>query len=266
MSENLGHVYFIGAGPGAPDLITLRGRAILDRADLIIFADSLIDPQICAGARPDVEVIGSSTMTLEEISARMVAAAREGKTVARLQSGDPAIYGAIHEQIARLDAAGVPWTIVPGVSSAFAAAARLGIELTVPSVAQTVIFSRISGRASPVPERESIRSLAAHRTSLVLFLSIAHLARVVRELLAGGYEPDTPVAVVHRVTWPDEAVIRGTLADIRSRVRAAGWTRQALIIVGPALEPDRDGHRSRLYAENYSHQFRRARRRLARSD
>jgi precorrin-4 C11-methyltransferase len=257
----MGHVYFVGAGPGAPDLITLRGRAILDRADLIIFADSLVDPRICEGARPDAEIIGSSSLALGEVTTRMVAAAREGKMVARLQSGDPAIYGAIHEQIARLDAAGVPWTIVPGVSSAFAAAAQLGVELTVPRVAQTVILTRISGRASPVPEGESLRSLAAHGTSLVLFLSVTHLLRVVRELTAGGYAPDTPVAVVYRVTWPDEAVIRGTLADIRAKVRAAGWTRQALILVGPALAPDRDGQRSRLYSEDYTHLFRKASRR-----
>jgi precorrin-4 C11-methyltransferase len=264
MTEAMGHVYFVGAGPGAPDLITVRGRAILDRADLIIFADSLVDPRICEGARPGADILGSSSMALDELTARMVAAAKDGKAVARVQSGDPAIYGAIHEQIARLDAAGVPWTIVPGVSSAFAAAAQLGVELTVPRVAQTVILSRISGRASPVPAGESLRSLAAHGTSLVLFLSVTHMLRVVRELIAGGYAPDTPVAVVYRVSWPDEAVVRGTLADIRARVRAAGWTRQALILVGPALAADRDGQRSRLYAEDYTHLFRRATRRPAR--
>ncbi len=264
MSESTGHVYFIGAGPGAPDLITVRGRAIIDRADLIIFADSLVDPAVCEGARPDAEIIGSSTLTLEQIVQRMVAAAQAGQTVARLQSGDPAIYGAIHEQIVRLDAAGVPWTIVPGVSSAFAAAAQLGVELTVPRVAQTVIMSRISGRASPVPEGESLRSLAAHGTSLVLFLSVTHMLRVVRELIAGGYAPETPVAVVYRVSWPDEAVIRGTLADIRAKVRAAGWTRQALILVGPALATDQDGQRSRLYSGDYTHLFRKASRRPAR--
>jgi precorrin-4 C11-methyltransferase len=264
VSELLGHVYFVGAGPGAPDLITLRGRAILDRADLIVFADSLVDPRICEGARPEAEVVGSSTMTLDDVTARMIAAAQDGKIVARVQSGDPAIYGAIHEQIARLNAAGIPWTIVPGVSSAFAAAAQLGVELTVPRVAQTVILSRISGRASPVPEKESLRSLAAHGTSLVLFLSVTHLLRVVRELIGGGYAPDTPAAVVYRVSWPDEQVIRGTLADIRARVRAAGWTRQALILVGPALASDPDGQRSRLYAEDYTHLFRKASRRAPR--
>jgi len=253
-----GHVYFIGAGPGAPDLLTLRGRGILERADLVIYADSLVDGGICQFARADAEILGSSPLTLEQIVARMVAAARDGRIVARLQSGDPAIYGAIHEQIARLDEAGVPWTIVPGVSSAFAAAAALGVELTVPEVAQTVIMTRISGRASPVPPAEELRSLAAHGTSLVLFLSIAHIARVVQELLAGGYSPDTPVAVAYRVSWPDEDLIRGTLADIRAKVRAAKLTRQALILVGPALAGPGAivARRSRLYAGDYTHLFR----------
>ncbi len=253
-----GHVYFVGAGPGAPDLITVRGRAIVERADLIVYADSLIDPAVCAGARHDAEVIGSSGLTLEEVVGRMIEAARAGKLVARLQSGDPSIYGAIHEQIVRLDAAGVPWTIVPGVSSAFAAAASLGVELTVPEVAQTVILTRISGRASPVPPREELAGLAAHGATLVLFLSVNHITRVVPELLSGGYPADTPVAVVHRVTWPDEATLRGTLADIVERVRAAKWNKQALILVGPAIGA-RDGaaeKRSRLYAGDYTHLFR----------
>jgi len=255
-----GHVYFIGAGPGAPDLITVRGRAILERADVVIYADSLVDPRLCAYARPDAEILGSSSLTLEEICERMVEASREGKLVARLQSGDPAVYGAIHEQIARLDEASVAWSIVPGVSSAFAAAAALGVELTVPEVSQTIIFSRISGRASSVPEREDLRGLAAHRASLVLFLSIVQIKRVVDELLAGGYPPETPVAVVHRVSWPDEAVLRGTLSDIAGKVREAQWNKQALILVGAALgdETREDGRRSRLYSADYTHLFRRA--------
>jgi precorrin-4 C11-methyltransferase len=254
MSE--GHIYFIGAGPGAPDLLTLRGRTLIEQADVVIYADSLVDERICAFARPDAEILGSSTLTLEEIVAHMIAAARDGKTVARLQSGDPAIYGAIHEQIVRLDEAGIDWTIVPGVSSAFAAAAALGVELTVPEVAQTVILTRISGRASPVPALEELRGLAAHQSSLVLFLSIAHIMRVVQDLIAGGYATDTPVAVVYRVSWPDELIIRGTLADIRERVREAGLTRQALILVGPAVAGSAAERRSRLYAGDYSHLFR----------
>lgn len=253
-----GHVYFIGAGPGAPDLITVRGQAILRQADVIIYADSLVDRRLCEVARSDAEIQGSSSLTLEEICTRMIQAARAGKIVTRLHSGDPSIYGAIHEQIARLDAAGVAWSIVPGVSSAFAAAAALGTELTIPEVTQTVIFSRLSGRASPVPPTEDLRQLAAHRASLVLFLSVGQIRRVVSELVLGGYAPETPVAVVHRVSWPDEAIIRGTLADVVDQVRAAGWTKQALILVGAALG-DRGQHeerRSRLYAPDYTHRFR----------
>ena len=256
-----GHVYFVGAGPGAPDLITVRGRTILEHADVVIYADSLVDPRLCAYAGPDAEILASSSLTLEEICERMIGAAREGKLVARLHSGDPSVYSAIHEQIARLDEARVDWSIVPGVSSAFAAAAALGVELTVPEVSQTIIFSRISGRASPVPEREDLRGLAAHRASLVLFLSIVQTKRVVDELLAGGYPPETPVAVVHRVSWPDEAVLRGTLSDIAGKVREARWNKQALILVGAVLgdETRGNGHRSRLYSADYTHLFRRAR-------
>jgi precorrin-4/cobalt-precorrin-4 C11-methyltransferase len=254
-----GHVYFIGAGPGAPDLLTLRGKALIESADLVIYADSLVDPRLCEFARPNAEILGSSSMTLEEMTEREITAAREGKIVARLQSGDPSIYGAMHEQLARLDAAGVPWTIVPGVSSAFAAAAALGVELTVPEVAQTVILTRISGKASPVPEGEELRGLAAHGATLVLFLSVAHMTRVVQELLAGGYPKDTPAAAVYRVSWDDEAIIRGTLGDLRAKVRAAKWTRQALILIGPALgREDRSGQRSRLYSGDYTHLFRKA--------
>jgi precorrin-4 C11-methyltransferase len=251
-------VYFIGAGPGAPDLLTLRGRALLEQADVVIYADSLVDERICAFARADAEIIGSASLTLEQIMERMIASAQGGKIVARLQSGDPAIYGAIHEQIVRLNAASVPWTIVPGVSSAFAAAAALGVELTVPEVAQSVIMTRISGRASPVPGGEELRGLAAHQTSLVLFLSITHILRVVQELRAGGYPAETPVAVVYRVSWPDELIIRGTLANIRDRVREAKLTRQALILVGPALAgSDAEvRRRSRLYSGDHSHLFR----------
>jgi precorrin-4/cobalt-precorrin-4 C11-methyltransferase len=255
-----GHVYFIGAGPGAPDLLTLRGKALIERADVVLYADSLVDPRLTEFARPDAEIVGSAGLTLEELTERIVQAALEGKQIARLQSGDPSIYGAMHEQIVRLNAAGVAWTIVPGVSSAFAAAAVLGVELTVPEIAQTVIMTRISGKASPVPQGEDLRSLAAHGATLVLFLSITHIARVVQELMEGGYPPETPVAGVYRATWPDEEILRGSLAGFREQVRAARWTRQALILVGPALaEIADDDRRSRLYAGDFSHLFRTAR-------
>ncbi len=255
-----GHVYFIGAGPGAPDLITIRGKEIIERADVIIYADSLVDQRLCDYARTDAQVLGSSSLTLEEITRRMIEAAQGGRTVARLQSGDPSIYGAIHEQIVRLDDAGVPWTIVPGVSSAFAAAAAIGVELTVPEVAQSVIMTRISGRASAVPPGEDLRGFAAHGTSLVLFLSVNHMTRVVLQLIEGGYPPNTPVAVVHRVTWPDEEIIRGMLENIVPKVRAAKWHKQALILVGSVLDSKAtaESRRSRLYSGDYSHLFRKA--------
>jgi precorrin-4 C11-methyltransferase len=252
-------VYFIGAGPGAPDLLTLRGKTVLEAATLVVYADSLVDPRVCDFARPDARVIGSSGLTLDEITACMVDAAREGQTVARLQSGDPSVYGAIREQIARLDAAQIRWRIIPGVSSFSAAAAALGAELTVPDIAQTVILTRISGRASPVPEREALEQLAAHQTTLVLFLSIGHLTRVVTALRDGGYPAETPVAVVYRVSWPDQQVIRGTLLTIRDQVREEHLTRQALILVGSALDAGAlKSQRSQLYSERYTHLFRTA--------
>jgi precorrin-4/cobalt-precorrin-4 C11-methyltransferase len=260
MSE--GHVYFIGAGPGAPDLITVRGRDLIASAGLVIYADSLVHPGVAAYARPDAEVIGSASLTLEEATARMLDAAAAGRTVARVQSGDPAIYGAIQEQMAVLDEHGVPYTVVPGVSSAFAAAALLQAELTVPDVTQTVIFTRISGRASAVPEKEALRDLAAHQASLVIFLSIAMIEQVVAELVAGGYPVETPAAVVYRATWEDERVLRGTLADIAKKAKAAKLQLQSLILVGRALDPLLHAagvvHRSRLYDPSYTQRHRKA--------
>lgn len=253
-----GHVYIIGAGPGAPDLITVRGRDLIARADLVIYADSLVHPGVAAYARPDAEVIGSAALTLEEQAERMLAAARAGGIVARVQSGDPAIYGAMHEQLRLLEQNGVPFTIVPGVSSAFAAAALLQAELTVPEVAQTVIFTRISGR-TPVPERERLRDLAAHQASLVIFLSIPLIEQVVAELLAGGYPEETPAAVVYRATWEEELVLRGTLATIAQHAKAAKLQLQSLILVGRALDPllrSTAAHRSNLYHPAYTQRHR----------
>lgn len=256
-----GTVYFIGAGPGAPDLITVRGRDILAQADLLLYADSLVDDEVPASwARPGARIIGTAAMHLEQIVTLMDDAARAGQVVARLHSGDPSLYGAIHEQMAALDERGIPYEIVPGVTAAFAAAARLGIELTVPEVVQTVIFTRISSR-TPMPLGEELRHLAAHGASLAIYLSITRIQQVVEELLAGGaYTRDTPVAVLHRVSWPDESIIDGTLGDIVAKVKSAGFTRQALILVSPALNPalKRTGQAtSRLYHRAYTHRFRR---------
>ena len=254
-----GMVVFVGAGPGDPELITLRGKRVIEQADLVIYADSLVHPGIGDFARPDAVVIGSSTLALEEISARMIDAARAGKLVARVQSGDPAVYGAVHEQMVLLDAAGVEYAVVPGVSSAFAAAAALNAELTVPDVAQTVTLTRLPSRTT-IPEQERLREMAAHGGTIVLFLTIGVIERAVAELIAGGFAEDTPAAVLHRVTWEEELILRGTLADIAMKARAAGLKRQALILVGRAIDPElrrtEVARRSNLYDPGYSHVFR----------
>ncbi len=253
-----GQVYFIGAGPGAADLITVRGHALIGAADLILIADSLIDPALIAHARPQARVVGSSTLSLEELTPLMVEAAGRGEVVVRLQSGDPSVYGAINEQIAALRAAGVNFEIIPGVSGAFAAAAALGVELTVPSVAQTVILSRAAGRASPLPESESLRSLAAHGATLVLFLSAGVIERAVADLIEGGYAAATPAAIAYRVSWEDEQLIRCTLAAVPTAMREAAITRTALVLVGQALGSSETiaAARSRLYDPTYGHRYR----------
>jgi precorrin-4/cobalt-precorrin-4 C11-methyltransferase len=258
-----GVVYFIGAGPGDPELLTVKGRRLIETADLVVWADSLVHPGVAALARADAEVLGSSSLTLEQISDTLVAASRAAKRIARVQSGDPSLYGAIHEQQVLLEREHVPYEIVPGVSSAFAAAARLSAELTVPDVAQTVIFTRVANRTTTVPANERLRELARHGATLVIFLSASVIEKVVEELLAGGCSTETPAAVVYRATWADEQVIRGTLADIARAARAARITKQALILVGPAIDPElrqraAAGSRSHLYRPEYTHLFRKA--------
>lgn len=257
-----GTVTFVGAGPGRPGLLTLDAVEALRAADLVLYADSLVSPAIARFLRPGVPFEGTKDRHLDAITARMIAAARDGRRVARVHSGDPALYGAITEQIALLRQAGVPYRIIPGVSSVFAAAAALGVELTVPDVAQTIIMTRAAGRTG-MPAGEALRALAAHGTTLAILLGITRVGQLVADLVAGGYPPDTPAAALYRVSWPDEAIVRGTLADLAGRVKAAGWSRQALILVGRAIDPAlQDGrHRSHLYAPDYTHRFRRAERR-----
>jgi len=242
-----GKVYFIGAGPGDPELLTLKAKGVIEKADVIIYADSLVNPRICSFAREDAEIRGSSNLSLEEIVGIMEKAAKEGKIVARLQSGDPSIYGALWEQMRALEERGIDYEIIPGVSSLSAACAALRVELTVPGVSQTVILTRKGGRA-PVPEKEDLKGLAAHRASMAIFLSISRVEEIAGELVAGGYPPETPAAVVYRASWEDEKVIRGTLGDIASKVKECGINRQALILVGEALFP-RDFPPSRVYGK-----------------
>ncbi len=262
-----GKVYFIGGGPGDPELLTLKARRLIETADVVIYADSLVHPDIVAFARAGAEVHGSKELDLDQIMGLTLRAVGQGKMVARIQSGDPSIYGAMLEQMRALEAAGVEYEIIPGVSAAFAAAARLKAELTVPEVTQTVIMTRAQGRIA-MPPREQLRELAAHGCSLIIFLGITRMPRIVRELEAGGYPANTPAAIVYRVGWEDEQIIRGTLADIADKVREARITRQALIFVGDAVDPARrDPERlppeefasSHLYSGSYTHLFRRSR-------
>ena len=261
-----GKVFIIGGGPGDPELLTLKAKRLIESADLVIYADSLVHPSVVDFAKPGAEVLGSKEMNLEQIMAATLDAVRQGKNVARVQSGDPAVYGAVLEQMRILEREGVEFEVVPGVSSAFAAAAALKTELTVPERSQTIIMTRAEGRVA-MPSGEQLRDLAAHGCTLVIFLSITRMTRIVRDLIAAGYSAETPVAVVYRVTWPDELIIRGTLADIANKVKAAKITLQALIIVGDAVDPDLLGEAqgedgaaatSHLYSPGYTHRYRKA--------
>lgn len=253
-----GKVFFVGAGPGDPELLTLKGRRIIEESDVVIYADSLVNPEVCSYARPGAEVHCSSSLTLEEIARLMIDAAAQGKSIARVHTGDPGIFGALAEQMDILDEEGIPYEIIPGVSSIFAAAASLGIELTRPEVSQTVIITRLGGR-TPVPASERLNYLAQHNCTLALFLSVAMIDSVVEQLLEGGYSASTPIAVVYRASWQDERTIIATLEDAVEKVRAAGIQRQALILVGDVLTkqaPGSHGPRSKLYDAGFAHGFR----------
>ena len=251
-------VHFIGAGPGAPDLITVRGLRLIERCTVCLYAGSLVPEAVVAAAPKDARIIDTAPLTLDEIIAEMSDAHAQGKDVARVHSGDISLYGAVAEQMRRLDALHIPYDLTPGVPAFAAAAAALGNELTLPDISQTVILSRTAVRASAMPEGEDLATLAQSRATLVLHLSINNLARVVRELMP-AYGEDCPVAVVYRASWPDEKILRGTLATIRDRVKAAGFTRTALIIVGRVLNQNSDAgdfSDSRLYATDHHHVLR----------
>jgi precorrin-4/cobalt-precorrin-4 C11-methyltransferase len=247
-------VHFIGAGPGAADLITLRGLRLIERSPVCLYAGSLVPRALVDAAPPDARIIDTAPLTLDEIIAEMARAYAAGLEVARLQSGDISLYGAIAEQMRRLEALGIPYDLTPGVPAFAAAAAALGVELTLPEVAQSVILTRTAVRASPMPPDEDLASLAASRATLVLHLSINNLARIVRELTP-IYGEDCPVAVVYRASWPEERVLRGTLATIRAAVKSAGFTRTALIIIGRVLAGASHAE-SRLYARDHHHLLR----------
>jgi precorrin-4/cobalt-precorrin-4 C11-methyltransferase len=250
-------VSFVGAGPGASDLITVRGARLLRHADVVIFAGSLVDRQLVQRYATEADVYDSAGMTLTEVITVMMDAITADRSVVRLHTGDPSIYGAIQEQMEALDRIGISYQVVPGVTSAFAAAAALKQELTLPEVSQTVIFTRIEGR-TPVPENEQLGKIAAIGATLVIYLSVGMIEKVVEQLLLGAYTEQTPAAIVCRASWEDEQVIRGTLSDIADKVRAAGIDRQALIVVGDVLAARREGLKAKslLYDGEFSHGFR----------
>ena len=246
-------VHFIGAGPGAADLITVRGLRLIEQCPVCLYAGSLVPAAIVAAAPAGARVVDTAPLTLDEIVAEMAAAHANGHDVARVHSGDPSLYGAIAEQMRRLDALGIPYDVTPGVPAFAAAAAALRSELTLPEVAQTVILTRTATRSSAMPEGEKLERLAATGATLAIHLSITNLARVVRTL-APHYGTECPAVVAYRVSWPDERLIRGTLATIRDAAKAAGITRTTLILVGPALAGE--GSDSRLYAPDHHHVLR----------
>lgn len=244
-------VHIVGAGSGDVELITLKGKRLLEEADVVIYAGSLVNPELLNFCKSDVKVYNSAEMTLDEVIKVIEQAEANKLTTVRLHTGDPSIYGAIQEQMDALKEKGITFDVTPGVSSFLAAAAALKQEYTLPEVTQTIIITRQSGR-TPVPERESIRSLAAHRASMCLFLSITMIDEVVKDLIFGGYDKSTPIAVVARVSWPDEQIIRGTLETIAQQVKAANIDHTALIIVGHNDEYQQ----SFLYSKDFSHKFR----------
>lgn len=247
-------VHFIGAGPGAPDLITVRGLKIIQRCPVVLYAGSLVPAEVVAEAPEDARVVDTAPMRLDEIIAEMQAAHEAGQDVARVHSGDPSLYGAIAEQMRRLDALEIPYDVTPGVPAFAAAAAALATELTLPEISQTVILTRTAVRSSSMPEGEDLETLGRSGATLAVHLSVNNLARVVRELIP-HYGADCPVVVAYRVTWPDQQFIRGTLSDIREKVKASGITRTALILVGRVLG-ESNFDESRLYAPDHHHVLR----------
>jgi precorrin-4/cobalt-precorrin-4 C11-methyltransferase len=250
-------VIFLGAGPGDPELITVKGQKALAGADVILYAGSLVSPAVLGWARAGAELIDTAPLNLEQVVARIIKEYQAGKRVARVHSGDPALYGAIQEQLEVLEKGGIPCQVIPGVTAAFAAAAALAQELTLPELTQTVILTRAAGR-TPVPPGESLGELSRHGATMVIYLSIKLIDQVVAELTP-AYGAGAPVVVAYRVSWPDQQIIRGTLGTISALVQEAGIDRQALILVGPALAARAESlqARSKLYDKTFSHGFRR---------
>jgi precorrin-4/cobalt-precorrin-4 C11-methyltransferase len=248
-----GKVIFIGGGPGDPELLTVKAYKVIENAEIIIYAGSLVNKDILSCAREDATIHNSASLNLNEIIDLMENGVLEGKTVARVHTGDPAIYGAIGEQIRELDKKGIEYDIIPGVSSLFATAAALRTELTLPEISQTVIITRPEGR-TPKPSKESISSLASHQATMCIFLGVHMIKNVVEDLL-NHYPLDTPVGVVQKASWPEEIIVRGTLENISKKVADAGIKKTAMIVVGPVLDPG-DFKASKLYDATFKHEYR----------
>lgn len=255
-----GKIWFVGAGPGDPDLLTVKGRKLLEQAGAVLFAGSLVDQAATLFSPPGCEIRDSKDMTLEEMSAWLIERAGRHETVVRLQTGDPGLYGALIEMARPLTAAGIEWAVVPGVSSAMASMAAAGETLTLPEVTQTVILTRVAGR-TPMPPGEELAALAAHKTTLCIYLSITLLHKVQDALRAAGWAEDAPILVVQKASWPgEEKIVRGTLADIKRRCQDAKIASQAMIVASPTLGAADwpDLIRSKLYDPTFTHRFRKA--------
>jgi precorrin-4/cobalt-precorrin-4 C11-methyltransferase len=251
-------LYIIGAGPGDPDLITVKGLNHLKEADVVLYADSLVNEQLIAKAKPEAEILKTAGMHLEEMVSVMADRIRKGRKVVRIHTGDPAVYGAIMEQMVLLKEEGIDVEIVPGVSSVFAAAAAAQAELTIPDLTQTVILTRAEGR-TPVPEFEKLGDLAKHHCTIALFLSSTLTKKVVKELIDAGWSQETPVAVVYKASWPDQKIVRTTLEHLDEDMRKNGIRKQAMILAGWALDENihNKNFRSKLYDKAFTHGFRR---------
>ncbi|MBR2519249.1 MAG: precorrin-4 C(11)-methyltransferase [Selenomonadaceae bacterium] len=252
-------VHIVGAGPGDPELITVKGHRLLSEADVVIYAGSLVNEEILKFCKPEAEIYNSAQMMLEEIIHVIVLAEKAGKTTVRLHTGDPSIYGAMQEQLDALEARGIEFDVTPGVSSFLAAAASLKQEYTLPGVTQTVIVTRRGGR-TPVPDSESLKKLAQHQTTMCIFLSVNLLAEIKRDLMSAGFKSSTPVAVVYKASWPgEEKIIRGRLDSIVDQVKEANIDRTALIIIGHCLDSNKGNYQpSKLYSPKFGHMFRQA--------
>lgn len=246
-------VHIVGAGPGDPELITVKGQRLLQEADVIIYAGSLVNPALLDYAKAQCKIYNSASMTLQDVVEVVKNAVADDLQVVRLHTGDPAIYGAIQEQMDEFKKLSIDYEVIPGVSSFLASAAALKQEYTLPEISQTVIITRNAGR-TPVPEKENLKSLAAHNATMCIFLSVHMLNDVVKELIAGGYKEDTPIAIVQKASWPEQKIVRGRLNDIVGKAGKEDITRTAMIVVGECL--DTDYALSRLYAPEFTHMYR----------